>query len=212
MSISISRHRRLLAHLWDTSFRPASHLCLLQTDDELTEFLLSNRLSVQDLWALREAPLHQIGALRPRRLYCIIKDIFDPRPVDFARPLFSQITHLEIFDDPGHLSDGGWSSLALIPNLTHLAFNDNEFIPLLPKLLCACASLRGLALVMPEEVPQPLHEEVSDQLARDTRFLWISNAEYIRDWHQGALTGEDYWSRAGQFIERRKGNVTNLLD
>ncbi|KAJ7622099.1 hypothetical protein FB45DRAFT_1061727 [Roridomyces roridus] len=36
--------------------------------------------------------------------------------------------------------------------------------------------------------------------------------EYIKDGHQGALTGEDFWSRAEAFIEsRRRGEAASVL-
>ncbi|KAJ7620105.1 hypothetical protein FB45DRAFT_929482 [Roridomyces roridus] len=188
------------------------HLCLLQIDQELAHFLLSNCLSVHDLWLLTNlgTSLDLVGALRLKRLHYHITDIFQNNTVDFTHSLFLQITHLEIFDSPRDLPDGSWSNLALIPNLTHLAFNDDGFLPLLPSVLRACASLRVLALVMPSS--SPVRVQISDELTQDMRFVWMACDEYIRDWHQGALTGEDYWARAEAFIDRRRrGDLTDPL-
>ncbi|KAJ7622087.1 hypothetical protein FB45DRAFT_1061718 [Roridomyces roridus] len=180
------------------------HLCLPQTNHKLTKFLLSHCLFVRDLWALTdtEASLDLVGALRPRRFYCSVTAIFRKTTVDFVHSMVSQITHLEIFDEAEELPEESWFSLGLIPNLTHLTFNDEAFLPLFPNLFRTCASLRVLALVMLDFVVHPV--ETSDDLARDTRFVWIPCKQYVKDWTQGALTGEDYWSRADEFIERRK--------
>ncbi|KAJ7622113.1 hypothetical protein FB45DRAFT_927012 [Roridomyces roridus] len=188
------------------------HLCIHHSDKELAKFLLPNCLSVYDLWASTHAALDLVGALRLRRLHCALKAVFDSTPVDFTHSLFIGLTHLEIFDYAEELPGAIWSNVALIPNLTHLAFNDDGFLPYFPMLLRTCASLRVLALVEPTPIQYPPSAEIPDELAPDTRFVWMACTEYIKDWHQGALTGKDYWLRAEAFIDRRRrGEVRSPL-
>ena len=58
----------------------------------------------------------------------------------FSHPLFTNITHLELFDGfnqhpekPEHRTD--WTGLVGLPHLTHLALNNTDLIPLCVPIL-----------------------------------------------------------------------------
>ncbi|KAJ7480301.1 hypothetical protein B0H11DRAFT_1916041 [Mycena galericulata] len=54
------------------------------------------------------------------------------------------------------------------------------------------------------------HPELKD-LAKDPHFVQMACSHYIKDWQMGALTGVDYWSRAEEFIaKRRSGKIDPL--
>ncbi|KAJ7627467.1 hypothetical protein FB45DRAFT_921408 [Roridomyces roridus] len=187
------------------------HLCLVNPNATDTRSLLSNCPNVQGIWG-SGPELKQLLTIQPRRLTRLHLDLErlfrPPTPPDFTHRVFSHITHLEIFDRPRTIDLTVWSGLASLPHLSHLAFNSEQFISILPDLLRACRALRVLALVVTAErvevaVPPVLVEEV--------RFVWMVCAEYVKDWHIGAFTGRDFWARAEKFIDmRRTGEVDRL--
>ncbi|KAJ7616528.1 hypothetical protein FB45DRAFT_1063956 [Roridomyces roridus] len=61
----------------------------------------------------------------------------------------------------------------------------------------------GLAGLGGERMPP----RVSEELARDPRFVWMMCAQFIQDWHMGALSGVDYWTRAEDFVTRRRAGL-----
>ncbi|KAJ7854881.1 hypothetical protein B0H13DRAFT_1903418 [Mycena leptocephala] len=86
-----------------------------------------------------------IAPLPLKRLHTGVEPLLTNLSVDHR--VFSQITHHELFGD-AELSwqDAAeiWSGLSRIPQLTHLSFNDEAFIPICPELLESCASLSVL--------------------------------------------------------------------
>ncbi|KAJ7121819.1 hypothetical protein C8R43DRAFT_1112098 [Mycena crocata] len=144
--------------------------------------------------------LPAIAALPLKRLHCNLDDLFPSySQISFTHQLFSHLTHL------WHLSHVGdpaiWPGLALLPHLTHLAFNSEDFIPLFLTFLDTCKSLRVLVHLQFSGADPP-HIEV--QLAEDTRFLSMDFGDIIDDWQIGAHTGIDFWSRAEDFVVLRK--------
>ncbi|KAJ7919722.1 hypothetical protein B0H13DRAFT_1868303 [Mycena leptocephala] len=117
--------------------------------------------------------LASVAGLPLTRLYCDLTALFDG-VADLTHPLFSNITHLEVF----YLGNGNTagSGFALIPHLSHLSFqgyNYRETKPAPLTLLQKCRSLRVLIYLR-------------------------RNADI------GAHTGaDDYWARAKAFIAKR---------
>ncbi|KAJ7616134.1 hypothetical protein FB45DRAFT_237817 [Roridomyces roridus] len=191
------------------------HLCIRMAPQNVTEYVLSAASGVENLWVatrLEESSEGRLLAALPnvRRLHCSFSLILAAVAVGTTPPVFSRLTHLEIFEqvDP-EISDG----LALIPNLTHLAMDDADVdAPLLLDFLERCKSLRVLIMLSVSGRPHlDLDDEGMDQLVKDPRFLQMSCREYIADWKIGALTGVDYWSRADDFVARRRaGNIDPL--
>ncbi|KAJ7842173.1 hypothetical protein B0H13DRAFT_2413911 [Mycena leptocephala] len=137
-----------------------------------------NELWVDDANAEIEALAPLIWDLPLKRLYCSLEHIFgSQRKIDFTHRLFSQITHLEVFDYPSVVDPDIWCNLALLPRLTHLSFDHKVFRDVWPTLLRECPSLRVLVA-------------------------------FASSWAVGAQTGMDYWSKAEEFIaKRRSGEV-----
>ncbi|KAJ7203605.1 hypothetical protein GGX14DRAFT_651779 [Mycena pura] len=185
------------------------HLLLHMTPEKVLQFILSASSAVENLWiGTSEATsflLPFIGVLPLKRLYCDLENLFaDKAQIDFGHPLFSRLTHLELLN---HTTTDHYFDLALIPHLTHLAFNTAEFLGMSPTLLKTCKSLRVLVLVMlgrgyDSEVAAK-HEALG-QLSEDPRFVQMFCSQFVDDWKSGALTGSDYWSRAEDFIARRR--------
>jgi hypothetical protein len=142
-----------------------------------------------------------------KRLYCSLHTLFVSQPrIDFNHRLFSRITHLEVFDYPSSCFD-----LALIPHLTHLSFNKRASHVVWLTLLRTCPSLRVLIGFM-RGLPTTLLGSPDEQdLARDPRFVTMYRPDALKNWAIGANTGIDHWSRADEFIaKRRSGEVDGM--
>ncbi|KAJ7451506.1 hypothetical protein B0H11DRAFT_2075856 [Mycena galericulata] len=196
------------------------HLCLNLVSNPVVEFILTASSGLEDLWILQDgAPnaslLPIIGPLPLKRLHCRLEYLFTPNTqIDFTHPLFSHLTHLELFTGSNLVLPELWSGLALIPCLTHLSFNYENFLHLSPMILNTCKFLRVLAFMMVDQSEYPTliedHPELKD-LAKDPRFVQMACCQYIKDWQMGALTGVDYWSRAEEFIAKRKSGEIDPL-
>ncbi|KAJ7617910.1 hypothetical protein FB45DRAFT_932950 [Roridomyces roridus] len=184
------------------------HLCVGEYD-ELAQFLLSTCTSVEDFWGSPSGQIDRLARLPLKRLHCSPLDVFGPKPVDFSHSLFSHVTHLEIFERHMTVDLPSWSGLASIPHLTHLAFDEANFLSIAADLLRMCAFLHVMIYTRPSETsPVPV---VSEDLRQDSRFVVMLCDEYIKDWQMGALTGVDFWSRAEDFVgKRRTGQVDRL--
>ncbi|KAJ7466650.1 hypothetical protein B0H11DRAFT_2197566 [Mycena galericulata] len=188
------------------------HLCLNLVPNPVVEFILTASSGVEDLWITSAESiaflLPIIGAMPLKRLYCHLEDLFIPdTQIDFTHQLFSHLTHLEIFTYGNPEVTQPWSEIALIPHLTHLGFNDEDLLSLSLTILNTCKSLRVLVFLMIDisEYPTLIEEHPElDDLAKDPRFVQMACYQYIKDWQMGALTGVDYWSRAEEFIAKRK--------
>ncbi|KAJ7627032.1 hypothetical protein FB45DRAFT_1004645 [Roridomyces roridus] len=181
------------------------HLCI--NDD--VDLIISDCSSLEDLWGSAGASdADSLSSCPLKRLYCSLEPLFQYKGIDFQHPLFSRLTHLEIFDRGVEDDLTSWAGLASIPHLMHLAFNEEDLFPIVPDLLRLCTQLRVLVHLNAAATSWP---EVSEGLKRELRFVGMRCGEYIKDWHMGALTGEDYWSRAEVFIaQRRSGSVDPL--
>ncbi|KAJ7616579.1 hypothetical protein FB45DRAFT_230462 [Roridomyces roridus] len=150
------------------------HLYLEHIPGDLAANLLSTCDAVHDLWmCLGEDPPSPIvelaGHLPLRRLHCSVTELFGMgNPIDdFSLPIFSQLTHLELFLGDGRLPE--WAGIARIPHLTHLALRGETFIPLLPAVTVLDTSKTLCVLVL---LPDFLEDEYEVELLRqDTRFV-----------------------------------------
>ncbi|KAJ7620438.1 hypothetical protein FB45DRAFT_1094607 [Roridomyces roridus] len=205
-----------ISRLLSTSVSPIHHfvrrLCLVKPTSADTFSLLSKCPNIENIWASSVAlELKQLLKIQPGRLkhlHCSLRILFHPDLPDFTHTVFAGITHLQIFDRLGRFDRAVWTGLASLPRLTHLAFLNDEFITIIPDLLRACPALRVLAVVAMSKHVERVAPEV---LREDVRFVWIMCAEYMKDWHTGASTGRDFWTRAEEFISmRRTGEVDPL--
>ncbi|KAJ7430596.1 hypothetical protein FB451DRAFT_1495825 [Mycena latifolia] len=120
----------------------------------------------------------------------------------FSHPLFSYLTHLELFsgltNDDDDLAARSSSTITGLSHLTHLSFDTTAILAICAHLLTGCRSLRALIILRP-----PPRYEVTElhTLPEDPRFVMMLLEHYIQDWQRGILTGNDYWSSADSFIE-----------
>ncbi|KAJ7172810.1 hypothetical protein C8R43DRAFT_1119652 [Mycena crocata] len=165
------------------------------------ERLLSTCSQIEDLYIIHpqlEDYLAAVANLSLKRLYTSLDFLFNPSEIDFSHQLFSHLTHLWNLGDTS--SPQIWAGLALIPHLTHLAFNHPSFVPFSLGFLDTCKALRVLVFLLETS---ELEVVVNDKLAEDPRFLAMSPPSRRRDWQLGAHTGIDFWSRADDFVARR---------
>ncbi|KAJ7651157.1 hypothetical protein FB45DRAFT_859766 [Roridomyces roridus] len=189
------------------------HLFLHTVPEEGAKFLLSHCENLDDLWISAAYPslLDIAGALPLRRLSCALEDFFqahqaaieEPRivRVDWTHPLFSHLTHLEIYSPPEQFHDLP-AGLASLPNLTHLSLSsgiDDSLLQLAPTIFRMCGNRLRILVFSTDGIPYPHNPE----LAEEVRFVQINYAYMPEDWLAGALTGADFWSRAEEFVALR---------
>ncbi|KAJ7176984.1 hypothetical protein C8R46DRAFT_1077941 [Mycena filopes] len=186
------------------------NLMLDGTGQDVAESILAVCTRVENLWAPRGSQVLRPTSLFPfKHLYTNSWALFPPT-VSPQDPLFAQLTHLEmtelIFNL--HRSVEMVSTLVLLPQLTHLAFNDEDVIPSCPRLLEECASLSVLVSLNGSQLyAGSLFQEYEERLSKDVRFVLV-HSWWFEDWQLGVHSGLDYWGRAEDFIaKRRSGEI-----
>ncbi|KAJ7936749.1 hypothetical protein B0H13DRAFT_2437604 [Mycena leptocephala] len=126
-----------------------------------------------------------------------------------GHPSFALLTHIEISRP---IDTGAWDRLFLIGPLTHLSFTSVDFIPISLRILEKRKSLRVLVSLSVGSLKHGLHSEYGTALARDPRFVAMRRAYFLKDWQRGVHNEQDYWSRAEDFIaKRRRGEVDGVF-
>ncbi|KAJ7758921.1 hypothetical protein B0H14DRAFT_2634553 [Mycena olivaceomarginata] len=148
--------------------------------------------------------LPALSGLALKRLYCNLDDLFGSQEkIDFTHGLFVRLTHLDLFY-LGTILPSTLSGLALIPHLSHLSFQDDDYRshPSAPlTLLQTCSALCVLVSLISRKGD---HERVDDtSILAYPRFVRMARPHYAADWQIGVHTGDDYWVRAEVFIARR---------
>jgi hypothetical protein len=144
-----------------------------------------------------------LGAFLPslRRLSIDVTDLF-PAHLDFTESVFRNLTHLEILDSwnphDSKLSDL-WNSLALIPHLTQISFNSISLYSITPTEMQANTRLQCIVVLFMDKF-QDDEMDLLQPLSQDVRFVCIEQQDRRLDWLRGAHGGEDYWTRAEEFI------------
>ncbi|KAJ7446002.1 hypothetical protein B0H11DRAFT_395049 [Mycena galericulata] len=158
------------------------------------------------LFGTSPSSLSAVLSLRPQKLGMDLYSLFgDTDLVDFSLPLFTTITHLDLFDIISELVEP-WSNLALLPALTHLALLAITPLDVKIQLLHNCPHVEVL-------VSMHTRSESFEELAfaEDVRFvsMSLSNKQYKLDWNSGANGGMDFWVRADKFVAmKRRGEIT----
>ncbi|KAJ7609479.1 hypothetical protein FB45DRAFT_367997 [Roridomyces roridus] len=189
------------------------NLCLNYAYDPVLGHILSATHDLENLWVVHDftqTPLASIfHPTRLKRLHCSPQGLFpDEDKVDFTHPIFTHLTHLDIFNGFSAQLLGG---LPLILSLTHLAFEDRAAVFQVPRLLQECKALRVVVYRMYLPIESESHPELQG-LWEDPRFVQMACREQIKDWHMGALTGVDFWSRAEDFILKRRSGEIEFRD
>ncbi|KAF7364234.1 Tyrosinase central domain-containing protein [Mycena sanguinolenta] len=128
-------------------------------------------------------------------------------PIDLALPMFSSLTHLDVWEEIIAISPS-WSGLALLPALTHLAFLRISY-DVGVTILEMCCKLQVI-ISMEDEHPSkwPMLSATVDDW--EPRFVGVvlTTDNYASDWETGLRGGSDFWARADAFVAmRRRGEV-----
>ncbi|KAF7369375.1 hypothetical protein MVEN_00266100 [Mycena venus] len=197
-----------------TFFRDSVRYLLLHAvSDDFVQFTLSRCTGVQNLWA-PNASVALIDASAARRLplrhlYTNFTPLFHDDVPLAGQTQFAQLTHLELIGAPPEDTDVA-STLSHLPRLTHLSFNEEEFIPSCLALLQKCRCLLALISLDGKSLRSTFHEYEVD-LAKDPRFV-VMYSSWFKDWQKGVHAGMDYWTRAEEFIEKRRSRMIDVTD
>ncbi|KAJ7628149.1 hypothetical protein DFH06DRAFT_1480583 [Mycena polygramma] len=162
-----------------------------------------------------------LGAMQIQRLSLDVGQLFrdevsgEEEPINLEHPLFSTVTHLDIFDDFEAFVDdpdaSEWlQSLSDLPALTHLAFSTPAIMEILRTTLNSCPGLRVLLVAFPATASDDakVYMEYVGPDVTDPRFVVATYADYYGEWETSARGGDDIWARAEEFIARkRRGEV-----
>ncbi|KAJ7924104.1 hypothetical protein B0H13DRAFT_2315716 [Mycena leptocephala] len=198
-------------------FHQAVRNILISNYDSLpaADLILSTCSGVENLSIAgirQRTALPALTGLALKRLYCNLDGLFGSQEkIDFTHGLFAHLTHLDLFY-LGTILPNTLSGLALIPHLSHLSFQDDDYRshPSAPlTLLQTCSALRVLVSLI---LRKGEHERVDDaNILAYPRFVRMVRLSYAADWQIGVHTGDDYWRRAEVFIARRiSGEVDPL--
>ncbi|KAF8216913.1 hypothetical protein K438DRAFT_2007653 [Mycena galopus ATCC 62051] len=126
----------------------------------------------------------------------------------FAHPLFVSITHLDLYQ--GYTRDQwawrDWSGLASLPVLTHLALSQSIASEIISQVVVECPRLVVIVVVI-----YAWQRDTARAFAENLPFvdprvvvLLMSSMSYEADWEIGARGGNDFWARAGAFLQRKR--------
>ncbi|KAJ6505747.1 hypothetical protein C8R47DRAFT_1102329 [Mycena vitilis] len=183
---------------------PAATLSLQLSD---VDTILSACSRLSNLFvAWREASLQFVPILNRleclRRLTIDLESLFGSSPIDFTQPFLRNVTHLELMDS-GELS-GHATGLALLPHLTHIAFND--LWPTAPAMHTRVRTNTRLQCII------FFSEDSVGPDVEDDRFVGIEQTDFQVDWIRGATGGRDHWALADNFIAaKRAGRLPRSL-
>ncbi|KAJ7659082.1 hypothetical protein DFH06DRAFT_1472541, partial [Mycena polygramma] len=143
-----------------------------------------------DLWS-GQLPPPGFDELSLRRLHCDLDAFCNLRSVATlaVQPLL-HLTHLALFSeiDSGCVSPAArlarWNLLAAVPNLTHLAVNGQDQLPMCSHLLTGCGFLAALIALSPVHPPGSPELEV---ICNELRFVMMSLDMWTNDWLNGVL-------------------------
>nr|GAT52449.1 predicted protein [Mycena chlorophos] len=156
-------------------------------------------------------PIHWESYRTLRHLYCHprAQDMGWTAGATFGHPIFSNITHLEMFNGfPDDSKDSaGLRGLASLPSLSHLALDWLD-IPTLKRFLEIPLSETRVRTVVVltmsmDHTSERLEDAEDAGLGCIPRLVVTALPDYIEDWQRGVLSGDDYWARADALIAKR---------
>ncbi|KAJ7808794.1 hypothetical protein B0H14DRAFT_3481997 [Mycena olivaceomarginata] len=100
-----------------------------------------------------------------------------------------------------------------LPHLTHLAFNSANYLQTCLEFLPTWDTLRALVVFPQSNKGEMLLERQGVlRLTQHLRFVVMVCSHYREDWIRGATLGRDHWSRAEQFIAKRRSREIDPLE
>ncbi|KAJ7176971.1 hypothetical protein C8R46DRAFT_1346886 [Mycena filopes] len=158
---------------------------------------------------LNGAVLEILDKLQIQRLACSLHDLFDPSPIDLTHRAFSSLTHLELFAfDENEFDDvlELLPELPALPALTHLCLDSDIERDDLLAVLARCPRLHLLLVTWSEEDCD--YDRICFHDVYDVRFVIGKHGDYWREWEAGARGFPDNWTRATEFVARkRRGEI-----
>ncbi|KAJ7446017.1 hypothetical protein B0H11DRAFT_2249198 [Mycena galericulata] len=215
--ISIERNNAPILHafrLKPTQFfdNNVQHLFVDSVTDDEVEEILSACTGIRSFVLFGSSPslLPTVLRLRPQKLAIQLDTLFGRIDlVDFTLPLFTTITHLDLYDIPSEFIRP-WPNLALLPALTHVALLADTPLDVKKQVLRNCSRVEVL-------VNMHIHSTTSFEwspFVEDVRFVSIilKTTDYKTDWESGANGGIDFWARADKFVaKKRRGEIKPSL-
>ncbi|KAF8155954.1 hypothetical protein B0H34DRAFT_515389 [Crassisporium funariophilum] len=205
-SVSDSGSPRLLDIPYLKSFgHHVQHILLQQCLASDVQEILKYCPNVHNLvlWGVHDSclPLLPVlDALSIRRL-SFDTQLFFPSyydPIPFVRPLFTNVTHLEMINAP--FAWERWHNLALMPRLSHLALSADLSDELLKIILEDCKMLELLIVFFGH--PTFLDEAMAT-MPEDHRIVMVSSVRNRLDhWELGARGGDDFWIIAAKLAAK----------
>ncbi|KAJ7615768.1 hypothetical protein DFH06DRAFT_1013182 [Mycena polygramma] len=129
-----------------------------------------------------------------RRLTIDLESLFEFSAIDFTQPFLRNITYLELLDS--YELSGHPTGLALLPHLTHIAFND-----MMPSVAAMHAGVRTNTRL---QCIVFFSEDRVEPEAEDDRFVGIEQTDFQVDCIRGATGGRDHWALADNFIAAKR--------
>ncbi|KAJ7142292.1 hypothetical protein C8R44DRAFT_865645 [Mycena epipterygia] len=184
------------------------HLCLHEVNH--TRGMLDTCCDIVDL-SLNCASPALFPFLEPmslKRLSTHIGDLLDDFTYEtLSHSVFTNITHLTLFDRLYVGTWDEWQDLVAIPALTHLCLSDEVSRSILHGVLEHCTALhllvnqwRDLAEIQPEEY-------CAVAGVTDPRFVMLETGDWVYEWELSARGCVDMWDRASAFVADKKRGV-----
>ncbi|KAJ7899510.1 hypothetical protein B0H14DRAFT_1654572 [Mycena olivaceomarginata] len=122
-------------------------------------------------------------------------------------PVFSFITHLDIFDDITEDDKRIWPHFDSLPALTHLCLNDHVPSLILRTVLSLCPRLQVLANIWEFCRQSEGRLLACNPPLKDSRFVVGVYRNYGSEWAAGARGDHDFWSAVDDFISRKRSGA-----
>ncbi|KDR67822.1 hypothetical protein GALMADRAFT_257675 [Galerina marginata CBS 339.88] len=180
----------------------ARHVLLQNVPQTVAEDVLRGCLHVVNLalWDTKPHSLFSIIKSLPIQRLSIEVDILSPLsdPFKFDHTTFPCLTHLDaIVHWEENCEWDEWENLALLPNLTHVAF-EYPTPGLIENILTKCKKIRVfVAFYRGNSRPTLM---IEDDRIVETRTM----IDYDEDWQHGADGGEYFWSIADDTVATRQ--------
>ncbi|KAK6991858.1 hypothetical protein R3P38DRAFT_3227272 [Favolaschia claudopus] len=136
--------------------------------------------------------------------------------IDFTQPIYSSLTHLDIFD-------GGWdlsilvAAVSVLPALTHLCLNTQYWDRVKEDssgVFVGCPTLEVLLFQWSMVTTMGMDEYESNKEPRilDVRIVIGVYDDYFDEWEADARGSLSFWAEADSFVsKKRKGEIEGQL-
>ncbi|KAJ7096948.1 hypothetical protein C8R44DRAFT_812439 [Mycena epipterygia] len=160
-------------------------------------------LAISPFYTYPTGILAQLAQMQLQRLAVGFRALFGPKKaIDMRHPLFSSITHLDIFDTLDGDTDM-CAQVPAIPALTHLCVHGRVPWETITMLLAACPRLE--LLVNRWLSTTNAHAQAKNVPFHDMRFVIQLYKNYWSEWEANARgLGPNFWSLADDFVARKR--------